>query len=179
VGNQQSSIDLTGYKRLQDLERRIWYSPVSILMYAISLAGAAYEFWNLRGGLETIPRGLLVGHVLMIASYALLWSYFYGYRFRCLKCPGCDQLMQPFLADFAEGPWRRFIMAIEIGGRYYRRPFDEDDRRSWIRLMKHIRACPTCKTYVDCSRMHQQTCTEAELAQLYERLPLRSPLKCR
>jgi hypothetical protein len=171
---QIPSIHLAGYQRLKDLERRIWYSPLSLAVYAIGLAGAAYGFWNLRGGVAAIGPGVLVGHGVFIGSYALLWAYFYGYRFRRLKCPGCGEVMQPFLADFEEGPWRRFILAIEIGGRYYRRPYGEDDRRSWIRLMKHVRACPCCKTYVDCSRMHQQTCTEAELAQLYQRLPLRS-----
>jgi hypothetical protein len=165
------SIDLAGYQRLTELERRIWYSPLSIAVYAISLAGAAYEFWNLRAGIAAITRGMLIGHALFIASYVFLWAYFYGYRFRRLKCPGCGELMQGFLADFEEGPWRRFIMAIEIGGRYYRRPFGEGDHRSWIRLMKHIRACPRCKTYVDCSRMHQQTCSEAELGQVYKRVP--------
>src|SRR3954469_17162351 len=97
---QLPSIDLTGYKRLEDLERRIWYSPPSIALYSIGCAGAFYELWNLRQGLAAIPRGMFVGHGLFVASYALLWAYFYGYRFRRLKCPGCDQLMQPFIADF-------------------------------------------------------------------------------
>jgi len=171
MSKQLPTIDLGGYQRLTDLERRIWYSPLSIAVYSIGLAGAAYEFWNLRGGLAAIPRGMFIGHGLFIASYVFLWAYFYGYRFRRLKCPGCDQRMQPFVADFDDGPWRRFIMAIEIGGRFYRRPYGEDDRRSWIRLMKHVRACPGCHTFVDCSRLHQQSCTDAELAQLRQRLP--------
>src|SRR3954451_4055292 len=157
---QYPPIDLAGYRRLLDVERRIWYSPISILVYLIGLAGAAYGFWNLKHGLAAIPRGMFIGHGLFIASYAMLWAYFYGYRFRRLKCPDCGQQMQSFAADFEEGPWRRFIMAIEIGGRFYPRPYGEDNFRHWIRLMNLARACPRCHTFVDCSRMHQQTCTD-------------------
>ena len=171
MSHQYPPIELAGFQRMSDLERRIWYSPVSIMVYLISLSGAVYEIWNFQNGLAAIPRSILVGHGLFIGSYALMWAYFYGYRFPRLKCPGCEQLMQPFVADFEEGPWRRFIMAIEIGGRFYRRSFDKDDGRRWIRLMKMVRACPRCRTFVDCSRLHQQTCTEEELAQLYKRLP--------
>jgi len=179
MSKQVPSIDLSGYRRLQDIERRIWYSPLAVTIYAISLAGAVYGFWGLRKGIANIGTHIFVAHVVFMASYGLLWAYFYGYRFSRLKCPDCHEPMQPFVADFEEGPWRRFIMAIERGGRYYRRPYNEDDRRSWIRLMKHVCACPHCKTYVDCARMHQETCTEQELAQLCQRLPLRSPRLCR
>ena len=53
-----SSINLTSYQRLTELERRIWYSPLSIAVYAIGLAGAAYGFWNLRGGVAAIGPGI-------------------------------------------------------------------------------------------------------------------------
>jgi len=168
---QQPTIDLAGYRRLSDLERHIWYSPLSVAVYLICLAAVAFELWNLRRGLVAIPRSILVGHALFVASYAVLWAYFYGYRFRQLKCPGCDQLMQPFVADLEDGTWRRFMWAFAIGGRFYRRAYQKHGRGPWIHLMRTVCACPRCRTFVDCSRLHQQPCTLEELTQLYRHHP--------
>jgi hypothetical protein len=164
-------IELKGFQRLRNLERRIFYSPVVIIVTLIGLAGGAYVLWNLRRGIEEFPKTILIGYGTFVVHYLGLMVYLFGYRFRHLKCPGCGQVMQAFLADMDEGTWRRFIQAFEIGGRYYRRPYDEDDRRPWVRLMQSVRACRHCRTYVNCSHIRFETCTEEELAQLQQRLP--------
>ena len=48
MSHQHPPIDLDGFQRLSDLERRIWYSPVSIMVYLIGLSGAVYEIWNFQ-----------------------------------------------------------------------------------------------------------------------------------
>jgi len=163
-------IELAGYQRLHDLELRIWYSPVAIGLFLIGLGAAAYIFWSLSQGILSFSNHLILGYAIFLASYGALFCYYFGYRFRHLKCPGCGELMQPFVADMEEGRWRNFIQAIEIKGRYYRRPYDEDDRRPWIRLQKMVRACPRCKSFVDCSRLHFESCTEDELEQIRQQV---------
>jgi len=162
-------IDLTGFERLRALERRVYYSPVAIALALIGLCGGAYVLWSLRLGPEMFSQHFLIGYGLFLASYLGLLGYLYVYRFRRLACPSCGQLMQAFVADLDDGTWRRFIFALEINGRYYRRPYDEDDRRPWIRLMKQVRACPRCRTIVDCSRLLHETCTDEELEQIRQR----------
>jgi hypothetical protein len=159
-------IDLNGFERLRDVERRIFYSPTAILLTLIGLGGGVYLFWSLRLGVEVFPQSFLIGYGIFLASYLGLLAYFYLYRFRRLACTSCGQRMQPFAADLDEGGWRRFIRAVQIDGRYYRQPFDADDVRPSVRLMKLVRACPPCGTFVDCSRLLQETCTEEELAQI-------------
>jgi hypothetical protein len=77
--------------------------------------------------------------------------------------------MQPFIND-VDDPGPRILRVVEIAGRFYRPPYSEDDNRPWIRLMVHIRACPTCKTFVNCSRLHYETCTEEELGLIRKRV---------
>lgn len=97
------------------------------------------------------------------------WPIFYGYRFRRLKCPDCDQLTQAGIADLDESGPQRWLRAVELNGRFCLRPYDEDDRRPWVRLMKLVRACPRCRTFVDCSHISHETCTPEELTRLEER----------
>jgi hypothetical protein len=165
-------VELVGYRHFRELQRRIIYSPVAILLVLVGLAGAVYglgNFW--RRGLAAFPQDFLLGTGIFIGSYVLLMTYYYGFRFRYLKCPDCSGAMQPFLADQEDGTWRRFMLAFEIGGKYYRRPRDSDDPRPWVRLMRYVRACPRCRTFVDCSYIHEQACTPEELEQLQQRVP--------
>ena len=168
---RRPTIELAGFQRLVELERRVIHSPVAVLLVLIGVAGAIHALWSLRLGVEAMPRSLLVGYGTFLASYAGLLAYYFLYSFPRLRCPGCSQRMQAFIADVDDGSWRQFIQAFEIGGRYYRRPHDEDDRRPWIRLMRLVRACPRCKTFIECSHLHYETCTEEELAHLRERFP--------
>jgi hypothetical protein len=164
-------IELAGFERLHALERRVYYSPVAIFLTLIALGAAVYWFWSLGLGVERFfAEPFFIGYGVFLASYAGLICYYYLYRFRRLPCPSCGQIMQPYVADMGEGGWRRMIFAIEIGGRYYRQPYDEDDRRPWIRLMKHVRACRDCRKFFDCSRLVMETCTEDELALLEQRV---------
>jgi hypothetical protein len=163
-------IELAGYERLHDLERRIWYSPVAIGLFLVGLGAAAYTFWSLSHGIVFFSDHLFLGYAIFLAPYGALFCYYFGYRFRRLKCPGCGELMQPYVTDMEEGSWRRFIQAFEIQGRYYRRPYDEDDHRPWVRLQKRVYACQRCNAFVDCSRLHFETCTEDELEQIRQRV---------
>ena len=142
MSRRRPFIELADYERLRDLERRTYYSPVAILLTLVGLAGGVYWFWGLRRGLEVFPQTFLLGYGIFLAAYLGLLAYYYGFRFRRLKCPGCDQIMQPYLANLDEGGWRRFIRAIEVDGRYYREPFDADDARPWVRLMKSVWRLP-------------------------------------
>jgi hypothetical protein len=115
------------------------------------------------------PQRLLIGYAIFLATYLGLLAYLYVYRFRRLKCPDCEQLMQAGIADLDESGPQRWLRAVELNGRFYLRPYDENDRRSWVRLMKLVRACPRCRTFVDCSHISHETCTAEELTRLEER----------
>jgi hypothetical protein len=168
---QQPMIDLVGYERLSYLERQVWYSPLSVTVYLICVAPAAFGLWNLKHAHLAIPS-ILCGHALFVICYFVLWAYFYGYRFGQLKCPGCDQRMQPFVADLQDRTWWGFrLRAFEIDGHFYHRSYHKHGRGPWTRLMRRVRACPCCRTFVDCSYVHEEPCTLDELTQLYRRHP--------
>jgi len=166
MARQQRFIDLTGYERLHDVERRIWYSPAAIVLGLIGLAAAAYTFWGLSRGF-ILPH---VGYGVFLATYGLLFAYYFWYRFQRVKCPGCDQIMQPYVTDVDVSLNLKLVRTVEIGGRHYREPWAEDDRRPWVRLMWRVCACEACKTYVNCSRLYLETCTDEELAQIRQRV---------
>jgi hypothetical protein len=147
MSRQHPFIELEGYERLHALERRIAYSPTAIILSLIGLAGGVYSFSRLGREPEVLSANFLLGYGVVLATYLALLAYYYGYRFRRLKCPGCGLLMQAHIADMEEGAWRRLILAFEKDGRYYRRPYGEDDPRPWIRLMRVVRACPRCRRF--------------------------------
>src|SRR5688572_11461515 len=105
------TIDLAGFERLHVLERRIYYSPTAIVLALVGIAGCVYWFWSLRRGLDAFRRDFFIAYGLFLASYLGTLAYLYGYRFRRLRCPGCDQRMQEFTADMDEGGWRRLVRA--------------------------------------------------------------------
>jgi hypothetical protein len=120
----------------------------------------------LRRGLDAFPWDFAIAYGTFLASYLGLLAYLYGYRFRRLACPGCSERMLSFVADMDDGTWRHWLGVRQFEGRFYREPLDADDPRPWVRWMKSVRACLRCRTYVDCSRLIEETCTEAELGQL-------------
>jgi hypothetical protein len=164
-------IDLAFYERLHALERRLWYSPIGLALFVIGIAGGAYAFWNMGSGPDFFsrPHDVCLGYGVFMGSYLALFCY-YVVRFGRAKCPRCHERMQGYVADFGEGRWRSFICTIEINGRCYRQPYSEDDTRPWIRLMKMVRACPQCRTYVESGRIHEETCTEEELELIGQRV---------
>ncbi len=164
------TIDLAGYERLHDVERRVWYSPVAIVLAIIGFAAAGYAFWGLGRGFPVSPQHTFIGYAVFLGVYGCLLAYYYGYRFRRLKCPGCEQLMQPYLTDLGDEGGFGILRQVNISGRSYRPPYHEDDDRPWVRLMLHVRACPDCKKFVSCSRLHFETCSEEELAQIRQRV---------
>jgi hypothetical protein len=166
-----SFIDLAGYRRLPEVERAIWYSPVTIGLALVALVGAVYAFGALGRGFIVEPMHFMVGYAILLGGYGATFAYCQGYRFRHVKCPGCDEVMQPYIADLDSSPNYQLLGSVEIGGRYYRRPYDEDDRRPWVRLMVRVRACGQCQTFVSCSRLHRETCTEEELGKIGQRVP--------
>src|SRR5262245_34170391 len=128
-------IELASYRRLEDVERQIWYSPAAIALAAVGLLGFAFMFWSLGRGIVVEPQYLAVGYAIVLAAYGGLFAYYHWHRFSRVKCPGCGELMQPFVTDSADTPGFRFLGGREIAGRYYRPPYDENDRRPWVRLM--------------------------------------------
>src|SRR5262245_48820805 len=134
MAHRDPYIELAGFRRLEDVERRIWYAPTAIVLSVVGLVGAAVAFWSLSRGFFAAPRYLTAGYVVVLGAYGALFAYYHWYRFRRVLCPGCGQCMQPYLADSAEIPGFRFLGARQIDGRFYRAPFDENDRRPWVRL---------------------------------------------
>src|SRR5262245_57186371 len=147
-------IELAGFRRLEDVERGIWYSPAAIALAAVGLVGSVIVLWCLARGAIVQPQFLAVGYGIFLASYGGLFVYYHWYRFSRVKCPGCGRILEPFVSDYADSPAFRFLGGREIGGRYYRAPYNENDRRPWVRLMLMVRGCTACKTFVSCSRLH-------------------------
>lgn len=170
ISNHQPSIELRHYERLHEVERRIWYSPIAIGLALVGLVAAGYTFWALSRGFIVVYGQVFAGYAVVLAAYGAMLFYYFGYRFQRVKCPGCGEIMRPFVTDLDESPKLKLLTTIEIGGRHYRQPYDEDDRRPWIRLMAKVRACLECKKYVNCSRLHFETCTEEELGKIRQRV---------
>ena len=55
-----------------------------------------------------------------------------------------------------------------LDGRRYSAPFGEGDKREWVRVMKEVWACASCRTYVDGSTPHERTCSDDELERLQQ-----------
>ena len=165
-----SSINLAGYERLKDLERQIWYSPVAIVLSVIGFVAAGYAFWGLSRGFPMTPQHTFIGYAVVLGAYGCLIAYYHVYRFRRVRCPCCDRIMQPYVTDLGDEPDFSILRQVNIGGRAYRHPYDEDDHRPWVRLMLHVRACTKCKTFVNCCRLHLETCTDEELAVIRQRV---------
>jgi hypothetical protein len=168
------TIDLRGYERLRDLERQVSYSPVIIALVVIGCVGLGVLGYGLHAALDTPDPGLgvpLTGFVFIAASVGGLSLYFRR-RLARLQCPRCAGNLQPYLVDLPDGCLSCLMPGFEIDGRYYCHPFgDEDDRRPFVRLMKVARACEPCRTYLDCSQYHQQTCLEDDLERVRRRFP--------
>ena len=167
-------IELAGFRRLEEEESRIWYAPPAFGLAGVGLVGAGVILWSMSRGILNSTPYLVAGYAIFLGSYGLLFLYYHWYRFSRVKCPGCGQTMQPFLTDSPDNPCFRFLGGLRIGGRHFQPPHDEHDRRPFVRLMLMVRACPACKTFVSCSRLHYQTCTEEELGQIRERSPTQS-----
>jgi hypothetical protein len=169
LGKACPTIELAGFQRLADLQRRVNCSPVAVLLVLIGVAGGIHVLWSLRLGVEAMPQSLLVGYGTFMASYLGLLAYYHWYRFPRLRCPQCGERMQANLADLDDASRPKLLSTVELSGRYYLRPYDEDDRRPWVRLMRLVRACAGCKTFIECSHLHFETCTADELALLEQR----------
>jgi hypothetical protein len=118
------------------------------------------DFWFLLVGF-----GLIVGAFGGLAGYA-------KWQLSRLQCPGCAGRMPKYVTDLPDDCRMRWIRGYEIDGRYYCEPFGNDnDRRSLIRLMKAVRACTHCRTYVDIEAYHQQTCLDDDWERIHRRLP--------
>jgi len=144
---------------------------MAVVIAVLGLAAAAYTFWGMSRGFIVADQQVFVSYALFLAAYGALFFYYFGYRFQRVKCPGCDQIMRPYVTDANESLSLKLLRTVEIGGRHYRPPWDEDDRRPWVRLMAKVRACPKCKKYVNCSRLRLETCTDEELSAIRQRVP--------
>src|SRR5262245_13843791 len=163
-------IELDGYQRLEEVERRIWYAPPAIGLAGVGLVGAGLITWSLWRGVVNAPAYLASGYAVFLGAYGALFAYYHWHRFHRVECPQCEQVMQPYLTDLDDNYGLGLLGGVNIDGRRYRPPYDEDDRRPWVRLMAMVRACRRCQTYVNCSRLHYETCTDEELGQIQQRM---------
>jgi len=180
MAKHYSSLGLSGYRRLSELERAVWYSPVAIAIAIVGLVGAIFALWGISRGVTQFPPQLVFGYAAFLAAYGALFAYYHAYRFQRLSCPDCGERMQAFVSDLDDNSQEKdsqpkhslpkMLARVRFGGRSYRPPYDEDDRRPWVRLMVHVRACQGCKTFVSCARVHFETCTPDELAEISRRV---------
>jgi hypothetical protein len=168
------TIDLRGYQRLRALERRVSYSPVGIALGWIGCVGLGLLGYGQYTTLQTADDGfaiLLTGFFMLVAAVCGLTGYL-TWRLPRLKCPRCAGAMPKFVMDWPDDCRRRWLPGYEIDGRYYCEPFgDDNDQRPWVRLMKVVRCCEACQTYLDFGELHQQTCLEDDLERIRRRLP--------
>jgi len=161
------TIDLRGYQRLRDLERHVSYSPASIALVLLACVGLAVLGYGQYLTFHTPDSGfgiLLGGFGLTAGSFCGIIGYL-KWRLSRLKCPHCDGEMRRYLVDLPDD--FRFP-GYAIDGRRYCQPFGDDHE---VRLMKVVRACAPCRTYVDGLELHQETCQEDDLERIRSRLP--------
>jgi hypothetical protein len=80
--------------------------------------------------------------------------------------------MDRFIADLEEGEANRWgsTRTVYLDGRLYSDSIlrEGDNQPRWLRLMKEVRACLLCRSYVDCSNPHEQSCSVRELERIQE-----------
>jgi hypothetical protein len=165
------TIDLRGYQRLHALERRVLYSPVGITLLVLGCVGLGVVGYGQYLTFQTPGSGfgiLMGGFGLTAGAFCGMIGYL-KWRLSRLKCPHCGGVLWRYVVDLPGGCR---VPGYAINGRYYCQPFGDDhDHRPWVRLMKVVRACESCRTYVDGSEFHQETCQEEDLEHIRRRLP--------
>jgi hypothetical protein len=171
-------IDLDGYRRLEALERELSRSPVAIALLVAAYAGllliaasAAFFFGLLAvAGWDQTAFGIvlaLAGALLSAAAIGLSRVCKHRSLAR-LCCPHCGAALARYVADLEQaegGRWRQ--KGAYLDGRRYSAPFlDEGDEREWVRAMKEVWACVSCRAYVDGCEPHERACSADELARL-------------
>ena len=166
-------IDLDGYRRLRPVERELVRSPAAI---AIDVAAAVGLLLTAVGGVVVLGSYPAVGCVITLTGAWIvgaclgLGRVYQVRRLARLPCPHCGRAIGRYVADLTEaerGRWGE--KGIYLGGRRYSAPFvGESDRRPWVRAMKEVWACVSCRAYVDSSMPHDRTCSEEELTRLQQ-----------
>jgi hypothetical protein len=176
VSTEPPTLDLTGYQRLRDLERGIARSPAGIALLLLTCMGLGVLGYGLFGLMPeaAVPRtGFgtpLAGFILFVAGLRGLRTY-QAFRLARLRCPCCGRGLAVRTADVPEVD-RLGLLVHRIDGRSYGHPRgDEHDTRPWVRLLKEVRACEPCRTYLDCSRLQERTCTDEDLERIRRRFP--------
>jgi hypothetical protein len=168
------TINLSGYQRQRELERRLSYSPVGFALAAVGCVGlgvlavgqyATFQNSDFSFGILLVGFGITLGAFGGMAGY-LTW------RLSRLKCPCCGGATPRFVTDLSEDSRGRWIARYEIDGRYCCPPFgDDNDTRPFVRLMNVVRACQACRTYFNFGEIHQQTCLEDDWERIHRRFP--------
>ena len=173
-------IDLDGYQRLLPVERELAGSPAAlacILAAAIGLLVAVFGFFLKLGfvavpgwGGESVGSAIVLGGFLFCAVAVGLDRAWQLRQLARLHCPHCGGALVRRVADLGEdeqGRWGE--RGVYLDGRRYCAPFlGEGDKRQWVRAMKEVRVCVSCRAYVDGSAPHEQTCSDAELQRIRE-----------
>jgi hypothetical protein len=173
------SIDLDGYRRLGPQERELARSPMAVALatgLAIGLLLASIGGAILLVSLPGVGDQSEFGAAITLAG-ALIFGACLGlgraYQFRRLArlpCPQCGGTLGRYVADLTEaerGRWGE--KGIYLDGRRYSAPFIGDsDKRPWVRAMKEVRVCVSCRVYVYSSVPHDRNCSEEELKRLQE-----------
>jgi hypothetical protein len=177
-------LDLQGYERLHDLEHGLTWNPVSLSLSLVAwgglLAAGACGFAMVLGfcqGFDGISAAYAWGWAAaggaVVSGMAVGLEHAYTrYRLARLPCPGCGRILGQYVADLEEAERSRWrgIRQRCLDGRVYSAPFlgNDEDIRPWVRVMKEVRACPSCRGYVDCREPHERTCSGEELERLEE-----------
>jgi hypothetical protein len=168
------TIDLHGYQRQRERERQVTYTPVSIALLVVGFIGLGVLGYGLFSSWGTSDPDFwlpVAGFGMILSGLGGLAGYM-KWQLSRLKCPGCAGAMPKYVIDLPDDCRGRWIRGYEIDGRYYCEPFgDDNDRRSLVRLMKAVRACETCRTYLDLGEYHQQTCLDDDWERIHRRFP--------
>lgn len=160
-------LDLSGWSRPTKLELYAWRSPWVVLCGIGVLVGGAVLLVSLRPDAERASVAFGVGFVLLVSVVGLMWAR--RHSIRTLPCPTCGRGLTHHRAD-ADYEIAGLAAPLEMNGAHYGSPFrDEYDTRRWIRLQQTVAACLTCRIYVTID-LHEETCTDEEVAALDERM---------
>ena len=173
-------IELGSFRRLGAVEQKLGRSPAAVactlaavvgLLVAVIGGAQLFEFVAVPGW-----EGERVGVVIAFAGFLFctaavgLGRAWQLRRLSRLRCPHCGGALSRHVADLGEeeqGRWGE--KGVCLDGRWYCAPFvGEGDKRRWVRAMKEVWACVSCRVYVDGDAPHERTCTDDELKRLRE-----------
>jgi hypothetical protein len=179
VQSEPPIIDLDGYKRLLPVERKLARSPAAvacILATAVGLLVLVSGAVLLSGHVQipgwdakNVGGATVLAGTLFCAAAVGLGRAWQLRQLARQRCPHCSEPLVLHIADLEKAEQGRWgDKGVDLDGHWYCAPRLDGDKRPRVRAMKEVRACVSCRVFIDGAAPHDRTCSDDELERLRE-----------